>query len=87
MPNEHVITGLLRKRQTLVDKLEAVQDKVRQHVEDVNAVDATIRLCQILCEIGIVRIRPMPCRYTLSRGESGRLTLNMLREADGPVMT
>jgi len=55
-------------------------------VED-RAVDATIKLFQPDMEIGIVRVRPTPRRHTAFRGESSRMILNMLREADGPMAT
>jgi hypothetical protein len=55
-------------------------------VED-RAVDATIKLFQPDMEIGIVRVRPTPRRHTAFRGESSRMILNLLREANGPMTT
>lgn len=87
MENEHVIHGLLRKRQAIAEELEAAQVKVRQLVQNIDAVDATIRLSQPDLEIGIVRVRPTPRLHTAFRGESSRLILDMLREAGEPVST
>ena len=87
MENEHVITGLLRKRQSIADELDAAQNKVRLLVQAIDAVDATLKLFQPDMEIGIVRVRPTPRRHTAFRGESSRMILNMLREAGGPMTT
>ncbi len=87
MEFEHVITGLLRKRQLIADELDAAQNKVRLLVQAIDAVDATIKLFQPDMEIGIVRVRPTPRRHAAFRGESSRMILNMLREAGGPMTT
>ena len=87
MELEHVITGLLRKRQAIADELEIAQGRLRQLIQDIDAVDATIKLFQPDAQVGIVRIRPTPRRHAAFRGESSRLILNMLREADGPMTT
>ena len=82
-----VITGLLRKRQAIADESELAQGTVRKLIQDIDAIDATIKLFQPDAPIGIVRVRPTLRRHAATRGESGRLILNMLREADGPMMT
>ena len=87
MEQEHVITGLLRKRQEIADALEIAQGKVRQLIHDVDAVDATLKLFRPDMEIGIVRVRPTPRRHAAFRGESSRMILTMLREAGGPMTT
>lgn len=87
MENEHVITGLLRKRQSIADELDAAQNKTRLLIQAIDAVDATIKLFQPDMDIGIVRVRPTPRRHTAFRGESSRMILNMLREAGAPMTT
>lgn len=87
MENEHVITGLLRKRQSIADELDAAQNKTRLLIQAIDAVDATIKLFQPDMDIGIVRVRPTPRRHTAFRGESSRMILNMLREAGEPMTT
>ena len=87
MEYEHVIHGLLRKRQEVADALDLAQGRVRQLVLDIDAVDATLRLFQPDIEVGIVRVRPTPRRHTAMRGESSRLILDMLREAGEPLST
>ena len=87
MEQEHVITGLLRKRQEIADALEIAQGKVRQLIHDVDAVDATLKLFRPDMEIGIVRVRPTPRRHAAFQGESSRMILTMLREAGAPMTT
>lgn len=87
MELEQVITGLLRKRQAIADELELAQGTVRKLIQDIDAVDVTIKLFQPDAPIGIVRVRPTPRRHAAFRGESSRLILNTLREADGPMTT
>ena len=87
MEHEHVINGLMRRRQEIADALEAAQGKVRQLVLDIDAVDAVIRLFQPDTPIGLVRVRPTPRRHQAIRGESSRLILRMLGEAGGPMTT
>jgi hypothetical protein len=87
MENEHVINGLMRRRQEIADALDQAQGKVRQLVLDIDAVDAVIRLFQPDAEIGLVRVRPTPRRHQAIRGESSRLILRMLGEAEGPMAT
>ena len=87
MENEHVINGLMRRRQDVADALELAQGQVRQLVPDIDALDATIRLFQPDAQIGIVRVRPTPRRHQAIRGESSRMLLDILRDAGGPVGT
>ena len=87
MEHEHIITGLLRKRQSIGDELDAAENKVRLLVQAIDAVDATIKLFRPDMKIGIVRVRPTPRRHTAFRGESSQMILNMLREAGGPMTT
>ncbi len=87
MNHEHTIHGLLRRRQETAAALELAQGQVRQLVSDVDALDAVLRMFQPDLDIGAVRVRPSPRRHAAFRGESSRLILDMLREADGPMAT
>ena len=44
MENDNVVSGLLRRRQEIADKLEVTQSQVRQLVLDLDALDSTLRL-------------------------------------------
>ena len=87
MQNDHVITGLLGKRQAIADELDATQNKMRQLVQDIDAVEATIRLFRPTCEIGIVRIHPTPRRHAACRGREQPPDSEHVREAGGPMTT
>ncbi len=87
MENDNVVSGLLRRRQEVADKLELVQGQVRQLVLDLDALDTTIRLFRPDAEIGVVRMKPIPRRHAAVRHESSRLIYSLLREARGPVTT
>ena len=41
MENEHVLSGLIRKRAEVAGELEAAQQRVRQLIIDIDNVDAT----------------------------------------------
>ena len=71
----------------IADTLEIAQGKVRQLIQDVDAVDATLKLFRPDMEIGIVRVRPTPRRHAAFRGESSRMILTMLRQAGAPMTT
>ena len=81
MEQEHVIHGLLRKRQEIAAALDVAQGQLPQLIQDIDAVDATLRLFQPDIDVGIVRVRPTPRRYAAMRGESSRLILDMRRVA------
>ena len=87
MENDNVVSGLLRRRQEIADKLEFVQGQVRQLVLDLDALDTTVRLFRPDAEIGVVRIKPIPRRHAAVRHESSRLVYSLLREAHGPMTT
>lgn len=87
MKNDNVVSGLLRRRQEIADKLEIVQDQVRQLVLDLDALDTTLRLFRPDVEIGVVRIKPIPRRHAAIRHESTRLVFSILRDAPEPMST
>ena len=87
MEHDNIVSGLLRRRQEIADKLEIVQGQVRQLVLDLDALDSTLRLFRPDVEIGVVRIKPIPRRHAAVRHESSRLVFSILREAAAPMTT
>ena len=81
MENEHVLSGLVRKRQLVLADLDAAQSRLRQLILDVDAIDATIRLLDPDIDLAVVRVRPTPRRHEAHRGDTSRLILSLLREA------
>ena len=80
MENEHVLSGLIRKRAEIAGELEAAQARVRHLIIDVDNVDATIRL--FAPDIDLAEIKPKPFAAT-SRGVPGRDDPDHLGRAAG----
>ena len=87
MENDNVVSGLMRRRQEVADKLELVQAQMKQLVLDMEALDSTICLFRPDAEIGVVRIKPIPRRHAAARHESSRVIFSVLREAGKPLTT
>ena len=87
MENEHVLSGLIRKRAEIAGQLEAAQMQVRQLIIDVDNVDATIRLFAPDIDLEEIRPKPVPPRHTAFHGEVSRLVLEVLRDTAGPLTT
>lgn len=87
MTNEHVISGLIRKRAELAGQIEDAQTKLRQLVIDLDALDATLRLFQPDIDLAEIRPKPIPPRHHAFRGEISRVVLEYLRTSPEPVST
>lgn len=85
MENEHVINGLIRKRQEIAAEIDATESRLRQLILDIDAVDATLRLFQPDIDLAVVRVRPVPRRHQAHRGDTSRLVQTLLREAGHPL--
>jgi hypothetical protein len=85
MENEHVITGLIRKRAEIAGQLEAAQTQVRQLIIDLDNVDATIRLFNPDIDLAEIRPKPLPPRHMAFKGEISRAILGVLRQSAGPL--
>ena len=87
MEHDLIVSGLLRRRQEIADRLELVQGQVRQLVLDLDALDSTLRMFRPDVEVGVVRIKPIPRRHAAVRHESSRLVFSVLREARRSLTT
>ncbi len=76
-----VLSGLIRKRQEIAAALDAAQSHLRSLIQDIDALDATIRLFQPDIDLEAVKVRPTPRRHEAHRGDTSRLILSLLREA------
>lgn len=81
-----VLSGLIRKRQEIMDQLDAAQSRVRQLIMDMDALDGTIRLFAPEADLAVVRVRPTVRRHEASRGDTSRIIGSLLRE-HGPMTT
>lgn len=86
MENEHVLSGLIRKRAEIAGELEAAQNRVRQLIIDIDNVDATIRIFQPDIDLDEIRPKPLPPRHAAFKGEISRAILGALRES-GEALT
>ena len=80
MENEHVLSGLIRKRAEIAGELESAQARVRQLIIDVDNVDATIRLFAPDIDLAEIKPKPLPPRHAAFQGEMTRIILGVLRE-------
>ncbi len=85
MENEHVLSGLLRKRAEIAGLLENAQAEMRRLVIDLDSVDATIRLFNPDINLEEIRPKPLPPRHAAYKGEVARIVLGALRTAHHPM--
>jgi hypothetical protein len=86
MENEHVLSGMIKKRAELAGEIERAQTVFRQLVIDLDNLDAAIRLFDPDIDLTEIKPKPLPPRYAAFRGEVSRIVLNALREK-GPLTT
>jgi hypothetical protein len=79
MENEHVLSGLIRKRAEVAGELEAAQQRVRQLIIDIDNVDTTIRLFAPDIDLEEIRPKPLPPRHAAFKGEISRAIMDALR--------
>jgi hypothetical protein len=79
MENEHVLSGLIRKRAEVAGELDAAQQRVRQLIIDIDNVDATIRIFAPDIDLEEIRPKPLPPRHAAFKGEIGRAIMDALR--------
>lgn len=84
MGNEHVIAGLIRKRAELAGQIEHDQTVLRQHIIDLDNLDATLRLFVPDIDLEDIKPKPLPPRNAAFKGEVSRIVFAALR-ANGPM--
>ena len=85
MQNEHVLSGLVRKRADLSGQIEHTQSELRKLVADLDAIDAAIRIFDPAADVGEIKARRYPPRHAAFRGEMMRFVMGSLRVATGPL--
>lgn len=85
MENEHVLSGLTRKRAEIAGQIEHIQDALRKLVMSLDAIDAAIRIFDPTADIGAIHPRQYPPRHAAFRGEMMRHVMGCLRLATAPV--
>lgn len=87
MVNEHLLSGLMRRRAELAGKLEHHQAVARQVIIDLDNIDATIRMFEPDIELDEIKPKPLPPRHAAYKGEVARIVLATLRDAKRPCST
>ncbi len=87
MENEHVLSGLIRKRSEIAGQIEHTQIALRQLVADLDSIDAAIKLFDPSADIPAIKPRQYPPRHAAFRGEMMRHVMGCLRLADSKPVT
>ena len=85
MENEHVLSGLTRKRAEIAGQIEHTQAALRRLVTDLDAIDAAIRIFDPEADIGAIKAKAYPPRHAAFRGEMMRHVMGCLRMASRPL--
>jgi len=84
MENEHVVSGLIRKRGEMAGQIEAAQNTVRELMANLAHIDATLRLFQPNINLSGVKVRVVPGHAAALYGEMTRNIMDVLRGAVEP---
>jgi hypothetical protein len=83
---DYMITGLVKRRSEMAGEIEATHAKLRHLVNDLEAIDRTLRI--IAPDMEVEAIRPKAFRPPddwSKRGQMSRLVLSILRQAREPL--
>lgn len=88
MAETHVISALTEKRSELAGQAEFHQKEISRIVEEIKVLDATIKLFEPGYRINSIK----PKRYQrknefFKHGETQKLLLDIVRQADNPIST
>lgn len=81
------VRGLIRKRAELAGQVEAMHCQLASLMNQLNAIDQSIRVFKPDIDLGDLPERVPPAPFTAFRGEFQRFLLDQLRQADGPLDT
>ena len=87
MENEHVISGLMRKRADIAGDIERTQHALRKLVIELDAIDQAIRIFDPEADIGSIKPHHYPHKHAAFRGEMMRFVMDSLRTANGKPIT
>ena len=80
MENEHVLSGLIRKRAEITAEVEGLQMKLRQLIMDADNLDGAIRIFKPDIDLAEIRPKAVPWQHVAFEGEVRRAVLDALRE-------
>jgi hypothetical protein len=83
--NEHVLSGLLRKRAELAGEIDHLASVVQQKMVELDHLDAAIRIFKPDIDLETVKPKTVPPRHQALPGEMIRGVLTVLRESKKPL--
>jgi len=85
MENEHVLSGLLRKRAEMAGEIDHLASVVQQKMIELDHLDAAIRIFSPDIDLEAIKPKTVPPRHQALPGEMIRGVLTVLRESKGPL--
>lgn len=85
MTNEHVLSGLIKKRAELAGEIEAAQTRLRMLIIDLDNIDAAIRIFDPEIDLAEIKAKPLPPRNHAFKGEVSRIVFQVLRQTKAPM--
>ena len=85
MENEHVLSGLIRKRSELAGEIDAMEGLMREKLIALDHLDAAIRIFDPDIDLEEIKPKPIPPRGQAGPGEMVRNILTVLRKATEPM--
>ena len=83
---DYVLTGLVRRRAELTGEVEALHNKLKSLLADLESLDATILQFDPSHRVEAIRPRAVrPPADWANRGQMSRIVLNVLRQAAEPM--
>jgi len=88
MAESHVISGLVSKHSELAGEIDYHQNRVKQIRADVEAVATAIKVFDPDYDLRTIKAKPVRAKNQFFKhGESNRLLLDVIREAEGDIST
>jgi hypothetical protein len=84
MENEHVLSGLIRKRAEVAGQLGAAQAHARELALAPGAIDTTIRMFDPTINPDAIRPKQVKARHIAFRGEVSRMIFSTIRDSPEP---
>jgi hypothetical protein len=87
MADTHVVSALKAKRIELASQIENYREKMRQSVIALDHVEASLKLFDPDVDMGELGPRKVPQVLYDTKGDTGRIILDTLRNATRPIAT
>ena len=83
---DYVLVGLVKRRATLTGEIEAIHERLKKLLTDLESIDATILQFDPSHKVEAIRPRALrPPKDWSNRGQMSRIVLSILRQAAEPL--